>query len=83
MWKAGKIAQRTGPPPQACTPALKSDRGMEEDPKRRLELLEQKFFPLPLQASLEDIHAYTYSPPFETGEITQQEMRRALLKPLP
>ena len=56
---------------------------MKKNPRKKVELLKQTFFPLPFQASLEDIYKYTYSQPFETEEITQQEIQCALLKPLP
>lgn len=83
MWKAGRIARHAGPPSQVCMPALRSEERFEEDPQRKIKLLEHTFFPSPPKADLDDIYGYHYPQPLMTGDITQQEIRCALMNPLP
>lgn len=83
MWKAGRAARHSGPPSQACIPALKSSKGFENDPKKKIDLLQETFFPAPLEANLDDIQEFSYPQPFETEDITMQEVKRAVMGPLP
>ena len=82
MWKAVKSARRTGPPSQACIPAIKrSDSTLEDDPVKKMKLLEKVFFPPPPQAELDDIVNYNYPADIPTGAITAQEVKAAIEGP--
>ena len=50
-------------------------------PKRKARLLMESFFPPPVQEDLSDINENTYPRPHNMGEITRNEIARAILKP--
>ena len=84
MWRACKASRRSGPPPQACTPAIRRpDGSLEDDALLKLELMRKSFFPPPPAVRLEDTVDYEYPPPLRSYDITELEIMRAINRPRP
>ena len=84
VWRACKISKREGPPPQACTPAIRGHEGhMENDPIEKLRLLKKSFFPPPPTVRLEDSIGFSYPAPLGSNDITKVEIMRAIKRPSP
>ena len=82
MWRACKASRREGPPPQACTPAIRgSDGELVHDPLAKLELLKKSFFPPPPVVRLEDMLGFRYPTPLDSYVITESEIMKAINRP--
>ena len=66
---------------QTYLPALRrSDNTLADDPKVKMEILKEKFFPQPPNAKLDDIENYLYPEAIETLAITDREIMTAILR---
>ena len=84
MWKASKSARRSGPPPQACIPSIrKEDGSLEDNSMNKLKILKKSFFPPQPTVQLEDTINYQYPTPHYTGQITDDEIYNAIMRPGP
>ena len=55
------------------------DNTLADNPKEKVEILKEKFFPQLPNAKLEDIENYTYPQALETSPITDREIMTAIL----
>ena len=78
MWKACNIARQTSTR-HVYLPALRRpDDTLADDPKEKLEILKEKFFPQSPSAKLDDIENYTYPEALETPPITDRDIVTAI-----
>ena len=64
---------------QAYLQALRrSDNSLADDPKEKMEILKEKFFPQSPNAKLDDIENYFYPKAIETPAITDREIMTAI-----
>lgn len=84
MWKAVRWAKNRKPR-LTTLPALKipSTAQYETNPKKKIELLRNAFFPSPPEADLSDIPGFDYPSPYTLPPITPHEIYRAILRPSP
>ena len=86
MWKAVKWAKNCKP--QLTTlPALRipftTSPQYETDPKKKIQLLRNAFFPPPPEADLSDIPDFDYPAPYTLPPLTPHEVYQAILRPSP
>ena len=78
MWKACNAARQMSTR-QAYLPALRrSDNTSADDPKEKMAILKEKFFPQSPNAKLDDIENYLYPEAIETPAITDREIMTAI-----
>lgn len=63
--------------PSTTSPEYKTD------PKKKIQLLQNAFFPLPPDADLSDIHNFEYPAPYILPSLTLYEVCQAILRPSP
>ena len=80
IWKLNKWVKARGVRAQGVTPAISRPDGTKADnPEEKSDLLKNSFFPIPPSADLGDIRDFRYPEPLECPEITEWELRRAIL----
>ena len=82
MWKKTKWARKPSLK-QTCLPSFVANGEVIHKPKRKAKILMESFFPPPVHADLSDVNENTYPRPHNMGEITRNEIARAVLKPSP
>lgn len=84
MWKAVRWTKNRKPR-LTTLPALKipSTTQYETNPKKKIELLRNAFFPFPPEADLLDIPGFDYPRPYTLPPIIPHEIFQAILRPSP
>lgn len=76
LWKLAKWAKNR-PPIETVTPAIRNKDGyLKHEPRDKVKLLKQSFFPKPPEPDLSDMIGYNYPEPLETPPITELEVSR-------
>ncbi len=80
MWKACKTARQSFTQHPYLPLLKRSDNILADDPKEKVKMLKETFFPRSPNARLDDIKNYCYPEALKTSPITDQEIITAIVR---
>ena len=83
FWKLARWARRRGAVQPTYTPTLHVGDQTYDTPERKAQVLRETLLPMPPEADLSDISGYRYPEPIQMPAMTEQEVRRAVLRAAP
>lgn len=83
FWKLARWARRRGAVQPTYTPTLHIGDQTYDTPERKAQVLGETLLPMPPEADLSDISGYRYPEPTQMPAVTEQEVRRAVLRAAP
>lgn len=82
MWQACKTACKLGPVYSYLPPIQRSDKTTTNDPREKVEIFRNIFFPAPPNADLTDIQDFVYRAGIDMPAITDREIENAIFRPV-